>query len=95
MLRPNQMLVWVSQGTAADRRTGFVAMTRAAFIQAESQGRAQDPRVGALHLKYIRRDLFVAPPLADQAPEPRSPAPPLPVHSTRPPARRRSSSSEG
>jgi hypothetical protein len=55
----NRMTAWVWQATAADRRTGFVEMTRAEFTAAGA--RAQDPRVGALHLKHIVRALYVDP----------------------------------
>jgi len=64
---PHMMTVWVSQGTAEDRRTGFVVMTRADFAAAQAQGRAQDPRVGVLHLNFIKRDLWEPPP---EPPEP-------------------------
>ena len=56
----HRLTAWVWQGTAEDRRTGFVEMTAAEFTAAGA--RAQDPRVGALHLKHIVRELFVEPP---------------------------------
>jgi hypothetical protein len=78
----NRMLAWIWQGTAADRRTGFVEVTRAAFQQMESQGRAQDPRTcTALQLKHITPTLWTLPLAPAPAPEP-------------PPRRRRASASE-
>ena len=76
----HQLTAWVWQATAADRRLGFVVMTRAEFDAAKAEGRAQDPRVGALHLKHISRTLF-EPPEGRPAPEGqmmrrRRPAPP-------------------
>jgi len=64
MALANHLLTaWVWQGTAADKAVGFVTMTKAEFDAAKAEGRAQDPRVGALHLKPITRALFVpAPP---------------------------------
>lgn len=55
----HRMLAWVWQGTEADRRTGFVDMSRFEFLAAGD--RAQDPRVGGLHLKTVTRELWVDP----------------------------------
>lgn len=68
-MKPNQMLAWIWQPTAADRRLGFVPVTTAEFQFLQSQGRAQDPRVGALHLKHITNVNFV--PVGSE-PEPQS-----------------------
>ena len=63
----NRLTAWVWQATAADRRTGFVEMTRAEYQAAGA--RAQDPRVGALHLKHIVRELWVDPGATRTAPD--------------------------
>lgn len=92
MLKPNQLLAWIWQPTATDRRLGFVPVTRAEFQMMQSQGRAQDPRVGALHLKPITNENFV--PAAAAAPETeQSQAAPSPV--PRATTRRRVSSPAG
>lgn len=49
----NRVWAWVHRGTASDRRTGFVEMTRANFGNGVAGGRMQDPMLGAALLKHI------------------------------------------
>lgn len=71
-MKPNQMLVWIWQPTALDKRVGFVPVTTAEFQMMKSQGRAQDPRVGGFLLKHITNKPFVPPGPAALEPEPQS-----------------------
>jgi len=67
MIKQHRLTAWVWQATATDRRLGFVEMTKAEYDAAKAEGRAQDPRVGALHLKKISNTIFqpVEAPLAE------------------------------
>lgn len=67
-MKQHLLTAWVWQPTAADKRTGFIVMTKAEFDAAAAEGRAQDPRVGALLLKHITRTAYV-PPEPDPPPE--------------------------
>jgi len=62
-LAQHRLYAWVWQGDAVDPRTGLLEMTRAQFTAYGA--RAQDLRVGGLHLKPITNELYEAPPLAD------------------------------
>jgi len=86
----NRLTAWVWQATANDRRLGFVEMTKAEFDAAKTEGRAQDPRVGALHLKHISRTLFEPPPEGRRTPEGQPAPEPMRRRVIVPEARRRS-----
>jgi hypothetical protein len=62
-MQQHLMTAWVHQPTAYDRRSGFVVMTRDEFDARVLADEAQDPRVGLLHLKYIKRPPPNAPPV--------------------------------
>jgi hypothetical protein len=55
-LAQHRLFAWVWQGDATDPRTGLLEMTRAQFTAYGA--RAQDLRVGGLHLKQISNDLY-------------------------------------
>jgi len=57
-IEQHRLLAWVWQATATDRRLGFVEMTKAEYDAAKTEGRAQDPRVGSLHMKKISNTIF-------------------------------------
>lgn len=57
----HRMLAWIHQAKADDRRQGLVEVSRAEFLAAAAEGRAQDPRIGALNLKYATPVLYVPP----------------------------------